>query len=69
NLAVRKKMLEAVRSSYQLTKLQYEQGRTTYFFLQQKEGELTQAENNYLNALYNFRLAIATLEKVLGRSD
>ncbi|MEO0109436.1 MAG: TolC family protein [candidate division WOR-3 bacterium] len=69
NVAVRKKMLAVVRSAYQLTKLQYEQGRTTYFFLQQKEGELTQAENNYLNALYNFRLAIATLEKVLGRSD
>lgn len=69
NLEVNRKMLEAVRSVYQLTKLQYEQGRTTYFFLQQKEGELTQAENNYLNALYNLRLAIATLEKVLGRGD
>ncbi|MEO0126108.1 MAG: TolC family protein, partial [candidate division WOR-3 bacterium] len=69
NLKVREKMLAVVRSAYQLTKLQYEQGRTTYFFLQQKEGELTQAENNYLNALYNFRLAIATLEKVLGRSN
>ena len=69
NLTVSEKILDATRTAYQLTKLQYEQGRTTYFFLQQKEGELTQAENNYLNALYNLRLASANLEKVLGREE
>ncbi|MEO0092914.1 MAG: TolC family protein [candidate division WOR-3 bacterium] len=69
NLEVTNKILEAARVAYQLTKLQYEQGRTSYFFLQQKESELTQAENNCVNAQYNRRLAIATLEKVLGRSN
>ncbi len=66
NLEVSNKTLQAVRDAYQLTKLQYEQGRTSYFFLQQKEGELTQAENNYVNALYHLRVATATLEKASG---
>lgn len=68
NLEVNKKTLEANRAVYQLTKLQYEQGRISYFFLQQRESELTQAENSYVNALYNLRVAIATLEKAIGRS-
>ncbi len=66
NLEVSEKMLSAVRTAYQLTKLEYEQGRTSYFFLQQKESELTQTENSYLTALYNLWVAIATLEKAIG---
>lgn len=69
NLEVTNKILEAVRAAYQLTKLQYEQGRTSYFFLQQKESELTQAENSYVNAQYNLRSSIAQLEKTIGRSN
>jgi len=69
NLEVTNKILEAARAAYQLTKLQYEQGRTSYFFLQQKENELTQAENSYVNALYNLRVLLAQLEKTIGRSN
>ncbi len=69
NLEVTNKILEAARAAYQLTKLQYEQGRTSYFFLQQKENELTQAENSYVNALYNLRVLLAQLEKTVGRSN
>lgn len=69
NLEVSNRILEATRDAYQLTKLQYEQGRTSYFFLQQKETDLTQAENSYVNAQYNLRATIATLEKVIGRSN
>lgn len=69
NLEVSSKTLEATRDAYQLTKLQYEQGRTSYFFLQQKESELTQAENGYVNALFNLRASGAALEKAIGRSN
>jgi outer membrane protein len=69
NLEVSSRTLEATRAAYQLTKLQYEQGRTSYFFLQQKESDLTQAENGYVNSQYNLRASTATLEKALGRSS
>lgn len=59
--------LEAARDMYQLTKLQYEQGMTSYFFLQQKESGLTQAENSHLNALLSLRLSAARLERACGR--
>jgi len=69
NLAVSNKTLEAAQDIYSLTKLQYEQGTATYFELGQKESQLTQAENGYVNALYNLRTSIATLEKAIGRSN
>ncbi|MEO0076414.1 MAG: TolC family protein, partial [candidate division WOR-3 bacterium] len=69
NLEVSQKTLQAARAAYQLTKLQYEQGRTSYYFVQQKESELTQAENANVNALYNLYTASAVLEKVIGRSN
>jgi len=69
NLEVSNKTLEAAQDAYQLTKLQYGQGRTSYFFLQQKESELTQAENGNVNALYNLRASVAALEKAIGRTS
>jgi outer membrane protein len=67
NLEVAQKTLEAAQEMYQLTELQYEQGLSSYFFLQQKEDALTNAEYNLLSALYNLRMAIATVEKAGGR--
>jgi outer membrane protein len=69
NLEVNNKTLEAAQDAYQLTKLQYEQGSTSYFFLQQKESDLTQVENSNVNALYNLRTSVAALEKAIGRSN
>ncbi len=69
NLEVSNKTLQAAQDAYQLTKLQYEQGSTSYFFLQQKESDLTQAENSNVSALYNLRSSIAALEKSIGRSN
>jgi outer membrane protein len=66
-IEVNSKTLQASREMYQLTKLQYEQGLTSYFFLQQKESDLTSAENKQVNALYNLRVAIARLENAWGR--
>jgi len=68
-IEVNDKTLQAAREMYQLTKLQYEQGMTSYFFLQQKEGDLTNAENRYVNALYNLRASVARLQKAWGRSS
>lgn len=67
-IEVNDKTLQAAREMYQLTKLQYEQGLTSYFFLQQKESDLTNTENRYVNALYNLRVSVARLEKAWGRS-
>ena len=61
------KTLEAARDMYLLTKMQYEQGSTSYFFLQQKEASLTEAETRRLDALLNVRVSAARLEKTLGR--
>jgi outer membrane protein len=68
-IEVNDKTLQATREMYQLTKLQYEQGLTSYFFLQQKESDLSRAENNYVSALYNLRLYSARLQKAWGRSS
>ncbi|MBS4016223.1 MAG: TolC family protein [Candidatus Latescibacteria bacterium] len=69
NLEVSQKNLQATRNAYQLTKLQYEQGRTSYFFVQQKESELSNAENGYVNAMFNLRSSVVSLEKTIGRSN
>lgn len=66
-IEVNNKSLQAAREMYQLTKLQYEQGLTSYFFLQQKESDLSSAENNYVSALYNLRVYSARLQKAWGR--
>ena len=68
-IEVNSKTLQAAREMYQLTKLQYEQGMTSYFFLQQKESDLSNAENRYVNALYNLRVSGAKLEKAWGRRN
>ncbi len=68
-IEVNDKTLQAAREMYQLTKLQYEQGLTSYFFLQQKESDLTNTENRYVNALYNLRVSVARLQKAWGRSS
>jgi len=68
-IEVNDKTLQAAREMYQLTKLQYEQGLTSYFFLQQKESDLSRAENNYVTALYNMRVYSARLQKAWGRSS
>jgi outer membrane protein len=68
-IEVNDKTLQAAREMYQLTKLQYEQGLTSYFFLQQKESDLSRAENTYVTALYNLRVYSARLQKAWGRSS
>jgi outer membrane protein len=66
-IEVNDKTLQAKREMYQLTKLQYEQGLTSYFILQQKESDLSSAESQRVNALYNLHVSVARLEKAWGR--
>lgn len=66
-LEITEKARQSASDMYQLTKLQYEQGRTSYFFLQQKELSLTQAEYNYINTLFNLEITGARLQKVWGK--
>lgn len=68
-IEVNDKTLQAKREMYRLTKLQYEQGLTSYFILQQKESDLSSAESRQITALYNLRVSTARLEKVWGRSS
>ena len=68
-IEVYQQTLQAAREIYQLTKLQYEQGMTSYFFLQQKESDLANTESRYINALYNLRVSAARLENAWGRSN
>ncbi len=68
-LDLSRRTLESRRDIYTLTKLQYEQGNTTYFFLQQKESELTNAEYSYINSLYNLKSRAIRLVRTLGRSE
>jgi len=66
-IEVNDKTLLAKREMYQLTKLQYEQGLTSYFILQQKESDLSSAESQQVNVLYNLRVSAARLQKAWGR--
>ncbi|MGM0607391.1 MAG: TolC family protein [Candidatus Muiribacteriota bacterium] len=67
-LQLSKQKLKSSHDIYTLTQLQYEQGDTTYFFLQQKESELTSAEYSHVNALFNLKLQGLRLIQTLGRS-
>ncbi len=66
NLEIARLSFVAQTEMYQLTKLQYEQGLTDYFFLQQKENSLTSAEYNRVTAQFNLRAARAQLLKAWG---
>ncbi|MDD5530768.1 MAG: TolC family protein [bacterium] len=65
-LELSEKSLKAIQDMYELTRLQYEQGNTTYFFFQQKEAELTKAEYNYITSLNDLQITIANLYKAGG---
>ncbi len=67
-LDIDKRVLKSKKDIYSLTKLQYEQGTASYFNLQQKEADLTNAETSYINSLFNLRNNLAKLQYNIGRS-
>jgi outer membrane protein len=66
---VAEKTLSAAKDMYTLTRLQYQQGRASYFVFQQRELSLTQAETEKVNASYDLLTAAAKLTRALGTSS
>jgi outer membrane protein TolC len=66
NLEVAEKNLSAEIDMYNLTRLDYRQGRSTYFIFQQRESSLTGAEYQRASASYNLLVATAKLERAMG---
>ncbi|MFQ5906662.1 MAG: TolC family protein, partial [bacterium] len=68
-MEVAEKNLSATTEMYQLTRLQYQQGKTGYFTFQQRELSLTRAEYEKVGASYNLFTAGARLERAMGMSS
>ncbi len=65
-LEIAKASLDVYDIVYKQTKLEYEQGLTSFFMLQQKENDLTRCEYDYINALYNLRVQNSMVEKLVS---
>lgn len=64
----RKKAQEAAAESYRLTNLRFENGLATTLEVIQAEEEYSDRENQYLEAIRNYNLAVVNFENVLGVS-
>ncbi|USG65379.1 TolC family protein [Brevibacillus ruminantium] len=62
----RKKAQEAAAESYRLTNLRYENGLATTLEVIQAEEEFSDKENQYLEAIRNYNLAVVKFENSLG---
>jgi outer membrane protein TolC len=58
---------DQARENWRITNLQYGQQVATTTDVLDSRTLLSQAENNYFRALYGYRIALAELDKVLGR--
>lgn len=62
----RKKAMEAAAESYRLTNLRFENGLATTLEVIQAEEELAEKENQHLEAIRNYNLAVVNFENALG---
>ncbi|MEJ8544138.1 TolC family protein [Brevibacillus borstelensis] len=62
----RKKAMEAAAESYRLTNLRFENGLATTLEVIQAEEELSDKENQHLEAIRNYNLAVVNFENALG---
>jgi outer membrane protein len=60
------KNMESAREGVRIAELNYREGMITILELNSSYNELTRAKVNYLQALYNYNIAIAELEKITG---
>lgn len=67
NVAVANQALSQARESYRLARVRYDAGVSTLVEVSDAQAALTQAENNQVNALYNYNAARARLDKAVGR--
>ncbi|MBC7327369.1 TolC family protein [bacterium] len=65
-LEVAQKVLEQAREAYRLAQARYEAGVSTQVELLDTQSALTQAEVNYVNALFDFHIAKINLDKAIG---
>ncbi|MGC8843069.1 MAG: TolC family protein [bacterium] len=65
-LDVATKTLEQAREAYRLAEVRYQAGVSTQVELLDTQAALTQAEVNYVNALFDFHIAKISLDKAIG---
>jgi outer membrane protein TolC len=65
-LDVATKTLEQAREAYRLAEVRYQAGVSTQVELLDTQAALTQAEVNYVNALFDFHIAKINLDKAIG---
>jgi outer membrane protein len=66
NIQLGQKNMESAREGVRIAELNYREGMITILELNSSYNELTRAKVNYLQALYNYNIAIAELEKITG---
>jgi len=66
NIQMGLKNVESAKEGVRIAELSYKEGMITILELNSSYNELTRAKVNYLQALYNYNIAIAELEKVTG---
>ena len=66
NIQMGLKNMESAKEGVRIAELNYREGMITILELNSSYNELTRAKVNYLQALYNYNIAIAELEKITG---
>jgi len=66
NILLGQKNMESAREGVRIAELNYREGMVTILELNSSYNELTRAKVNYLQALYNYNIAVAELEKITG---
>jgi len=66
NIQMGLKNVESAKEGVRIAELSYQEGMITILELNSSYNELTRAKVNYLQALYNYHIAIAELEKLTG---
>jgi outer membrane protein len=66
-VAVANQALAEAQESYRLARVRYTNGISTLVEVSDAQAALTQAENNQVNALYDYNNARSTLDKAAGR--
>jgi len=66
NIQLGLKNMESAKEGVRIAELNYHEGMITILELNSSYNELTRAKVNYLQALYNYNIAIAELEKITG---
>lgn len=66
NMELQQKNVELAESIYNTTSIKFKEGVGSSFEMVQAESDLTTAQTNYLNALYELNVAKISLDKALG---